>query len=222
MKKIILLSLALAILLVGCGGGSSKSGLKKNKYVGSLPAIYADYALAKKADEAKIDKLYKKGNFKKIMKEAEKQEKEQKLRRKKFDADIEAEKARIAGTEIPVSYSKDLQASDMLFYNVAPVKLNERCYAEVFLSAKQDFTVPGGGQQSYAIYCRLITKDGTTIRKDIMYPVSWSSKPISFTAGEKLGQKGDKHDILIHPYSDPELYANFAGIEFITEEEYNK
>lgn len=70
MKKTLSL-LTCAILLAGCSGGG-KSGLKKNDYLGNLPALYADHALRVEAIEfetnAKGEKLMAGGqaNYDKI------------------------------------------------------------------------------------------------------------------------------------------------------------
>ena len=215
------------MILTSCGGGGETSGLKKNQYLGSLPAIYANYNAEKKAHEAKIEeqgmKLMAGGekNTNKIMKLMKEDEETSKAMKEKMKTDVSAEIAKIAGKEIPVSYSKELTDSGELFYHVSPVKLidnNGGLAIAIILSAKSDFEVPRMKGHDYSTYFRLIATDGSTIIKSVLLPVKLDTKVLSFAAGEQL----QENKFSIHISNKPELYADFAGIEFISKDEYNK
>ena len=226
--KAILLSLVCGAIFTGCGGsGSSGSGskLKKNQFVGSLPAIYADYAAQKKAHEAKIEeqgqKLIAGGekNKDKILKLMKEDEEATQAMKEKFQADVKAEIAKVAGKEVPVSYSKALLESEELFYNVAPAKLvdNKGDLAIGFsFSAKRDFEVPRLKGHDYVTYFRLITSEGSTITKSLLLTVKLENTAFSIAAGELLQEN-------MFPLSmsgKSSRYADFAGVEFITKAEY--
>ena len=216
-------------ILVSCGGGGggSTSKVKKNQYLGSLPALYADYNAKKELHEAKIEeqgnKLMAGGekNADKIMKLMKEDETTTKAMKEKLKADVSAEIAKMAGNEVPVSYSKALQNSNELFYQVAPAKLvanKDDVSIAILLSSKNDLEVPRMKGYDYSTYFRLIASDGSTIIKSVLLPVKLDTKPISFTAGEQLLE----NNFPVYMSNKPELYANFAGIEFITKDEYNE
>jgi len=215
------------MILVSCGGGGgSKSEGKKNPYLGSLPSIYAKYNAEKESLEKKIEekglKLMSGGekNSDKIMKLMQEDEATSKVLKEKMNADASAEIAKIAGKEIPLSYTKSLSDSEELFYNVAPVKLvdNKGTLAiEIALSAKSDFDVPRMKGYDYSAYFRLITSDGSTITKSVLLPVKLEYKAFSIAAGEQLSLS----NFPLYVSNQPEVYADFAGIEFITKEEYD-
>ena len=218
--------LVCGMMLTSCGGDSGKSGLKKNPYLGSLPAIYAGYNAEKKAHEAKVEeqgqKLMAGGekNADKIMKLMMEEQETAKAMKEKMKTAVSAEIAKIAGKEIPVSYSKALLDSDELFYNVAPLKLvgnKEELVLVISLSAKSDFEVPRMKGYDYSTYFRFITSDGSTITKSVLLPVKLDYKPFSIAAGESLLE----NNFPLHLNNQPELYVDFAGIEFITKAEYD-
>ena len=211
---------------MGCGGGSSKkSGLKKNDYLGSLPALYADYELAKKADNKKIDKLHETGNLNKIMKEVAKIEKEAKERDAKHRADVKAEIEKIKGKDIPFTCS---EAFKKLNCDVTSLKIKSGDDLGVsFIApivAKSDFVVSykNKNDDDYEyVYYRVVAKDGSTIDTHSFFIfLMWGQGP-SFTAGQ-LMRSGDVEATSYFPFSKKsEKWADFAGIEFITREEYN-
>ena len=228
MKKrfnIIIFALVCGAILTNCGGGGGGSGLKKNQYLGSLPAIYANYNAEKKAYEAKIEEQGRKlmdggeKNTDKIMKLMKEDEETTKAMKEKMKTAESAEIAKIAGTEIPVSYSKELTDSDELFYNVSPIKLidsNGELALAISISAKSNFDVPRMKGYDYSTYFRLVAADGSTIIKSVLLPVNLDTKALSFAAGEQLLE----NKFSIHISNKPELYADFAGIEFISKNEY--
>ena len=217
-------ALTLAIFFAGCGGGGSKSGLKKNDYLGSLPAIYADYQLAKKADEEKIDKLHTSGNLNKIMKEVAKIEKEEKERELKFEADLKAEMAKITGKDVPFTCS---EAFKKLNCEVVFMKFSDHSTPGIIASivAKNDFTVSSKERNvddyEYVWY-RAVAKDGSTIDKNsiFLFSVSWGNTK-QFTKGQSLKSGSEYAQTFLSISKKPEQFADFAGIEFITREEFN-
>jgi len=142
----IVICLASIMMFSGCGSGSGGSKLKKNEYLGSLPSICANYEAKRVAFEEKWEKKAEKvSDRKKAMKMIAEYDKEEKAMKEKFDADYKSELEKIVGKEIPVTFSKELQSSGDVFYNVAPVKLvNEegRLAVAISLSAKNNFDVP--------------------------------------------------------------------------------
>ena len=222
----IVFALICGMMLAGCGGGGGKSGLKKNQYLGSLPAIYASYHAEKEVYEAKVreqgEKLMAGGekNAAKIMKLMMEEKETKKAMKEKMKATVSAEIAKIAGKEIPVSFSKALLNSDELFYNVSPIKLvgnNEDLSILISLSAKNDFEVPRMKGYDYCTYFRFITSGGSAITTSVLLPVKLEYKPFSIAAGEQLME----NNYSLSVGAKPELYADFAGIEFITKAEYD-
>ena len=187
------------VILAGCGGGSGSSGLKKNKYLGSLPALHADFELIQKDEkdgEKKLEKLMAKGNVGKLMKEAMKQEKEFNERKKKLYADRSAETKRLAGTEIPFTTSK---AFDELNIKViAPIKLDETGYMVASILTSDNRI------NHNSTYFNALAKDGSII----------GAGSFSYWGGESL--KG------YLSMDNPKEWVKFAGIEFISREEYQQ
>ena len=227
--KNILLLFACGAILTGCGGSgnSSGSGLKKNPYLGSLPAIYANYNAEKKAHEAKIEeqgmKLMAGGekNSAKIMKLMKEDEETSKAMKEKMTAAVNAEIAKVAGKEVPVKFSDALANSKELFYNVGETKLADNKGAlalSLSFSVKNDLEVPRLKGYDYGVYFRIIAADGSTITKSVLLPVKLENKAFTLSAGEHLLDN-------LFPLSIANMaqrYADFAGIEFITKAEYNE
>ena len=232
--KFLVSALACGLILTSCGGGGGSSSggasggskLKKNQYVGSLPAIHADYAAEKKAHEAKMEKqgmqLMAGGekNKDKLTKLMREDEETTKTMKEKFQAAVKAEMAKVAGKEVAVSYSKALLDSDELFYTVAPAKLTDDkgTLAIAFsFSVKHDLEVPRLKGHDYATYFRLIASDGSTIVKSVLLTVKLENKAFTLSAGEHLLD----NSFPLSFSSKPEQYVDFAGVEFITKAEYN-
>ena len=198
-------------MLTGCGGGGSKSGLKKNEFFGNLPRIHADYALQVKADkeanEKRGEKLLKSGNFNKMMTEAAKMEKEEKERDAKFKEKLEAEEAKVTGTAIPFAFSSELQASDPHYtIDAVMVENSQYCFVVIASKIKRNFV----GTRSIEFGYRLIAKDGSTIKAEFveMYGIGENEpKSFCFSAFRNLAHA--------------EAMADFASVEFITAAEAN-
>ena len=219
MKKLFLTTVIVgvaAVIMSGCGGGSKKSGLKKNEYLGALPAIQADFKLEEKADAENLKMLRTKGPAEKWAKENEKV----KEKRRKNEADLKAEWEKIAGKEVPFSYSKAFAES---VYEVASAKLasESKLCIEFTFKVKQDFEVNNKNGDAYRLaYFRAITKDGSTITKGMYNLVHFSwGHPQSFSKGQTIG---NPYALYLFQPKYAEKWADFAGIEFVTEDEYNK
>jgi len=220
--KLACFTVVAAVIMSGCGGGG-KSGLKKNDYLGNLPALHADYELAKKADKEKLEKLMAKGKVNKFQSEAMKQEVAKKARKEKFEADKKAEMEKIVGKDIPFTCS---EAFNKLNCEVASLKFCD-IYGglgmDISVVAKSDFVVDGktNGDDYRSVYFRFAAKDGATIYKSSLsifdYMSVYTKK--SFTKGQSLQDGNSK--VSFYVYDEPEKWVGFASIEFITKEEFN-
>lgn len=228
--QLIALPLLCCIILASCGGdGNSKNSggsLKKNPYLGSLPAIYADYNAEKEAYEKKIEeqgsKLLAGGekNKDKIMKLMKEEEEKTKAMKEKLEATLKAEIQRLNGTELPISYSEQLKQSDEQFYTISGVKLvdnNGKLYMAYVISAKDKMEVPRYAGTGYSAYYRYRAADGSTIQKSVFLPIQADTKPQIFDAGQQLYEG----QVPISMSNRPRRFANFDGVEFISKEEYN-
>lgn len=229
MKKklliIVVSTLICGLFFTNCGSKSS-SGVSKNEYFGALPSIHADYqadidALDKKTEE-EANKLAEGGdkNESKFMKLAEEYEKKEKELKEKFKADIKAETEKLNGVEIPVSFSENLKKSEELFYDISNVKLvndNGKLKMSFKITANKDFEVPEYKGLDYAAYFRYFKKDGSLIMKSVFLPVKMETTPLNIAANQVLLED----DLTMSFGKNAADYADFAGIEFITQEEYN-
>ena len=209
---------------ISCGGGGGKSGLKKNKYLGNLPALVADNELAKKAYKENIDKLHETGNFDKVVKESAKMEKAEKERIKKFEADWKAELEKIETTDIPFTYSEAFKKSD-LYREVSFLKLSAEkgsLHLITSVNAREDFTATSKDNDVYGqIRFRIVASDGSTpdYRYFQLYSLAWSDKR-TFTKGQPINI-GDR-DCYLDISRNTKNWVNFSGVEFITLEEERK
>lgn len=236
-KKSLMIVFALIMcgtMLTNCGGngsGSNSSKLKKNEYLGNLPALYENYETGKdaleKKTEAESEKLLSGGekNYSKIQKLFDDQKIKEKEMKEKFNADVKAELAKIVGKEVPVSFSDKLKNSDKFYFNVSDVKIVEQRgepRISFTITAKDDFTVQSMKGYDYNVYFRLIGADGATLENSTSTTI-----PISLSLDVKSFKKGD---VLLDSYNvigfNLGRYAvdraNFSGIEFISKEEYNE
>jgi len=232
-----------AVIFAGCGGsggtGAGGSGkLTKNNYLGTLPALQARY----KADENAAQEKYKKNvancnDVEKLKKYGAEYTKAKKDLKEQFEADCNAERDRIDGTEIPVSYSKALLESDELFYVASLSKLyfvaNQPLLPSVDFSftAKSDLQIAARESmysfKEYKAYYRVVSSDGSTnALPDELTLIRQETKPQTITAGTALtidpqsGIYGKSRSFING--REPERSVNFAGIEFITQSEYEK
>ena len=198
--------IALTLLFIDCGGsGSNKSGLKKNEFLGNLPALYADFILAQQAHKAKEEKARGLSDFEKIMLEFIKLEKEEEEMNAKFKALIEAEYARGAGAEVPFTFSEALHNSTPR-YRIEKTGFNKSGnFCLNLFAIKINTNIIGTRTLDFGY--RFVAKDGSTIFADYF----------TLYGPELNGVKA--FCIMSHLPSNPEHFVDFASVEFITEEE---
>lgn len=223
MKKIILLTMVAAAILTSCGNGGGNS--KNNQYLGAIPAICADYKATKEA-------LKEKGKTLTTPKEFTKWEEDKKANEEKAIEALRIEAAKIENKPLPISYSKALTESGNLFFTAESVVIpsikeekinmsNTGLAVKPTIIAKEDLEVLPQQRDDYRMYYRLVTSTGKTLQKSFfvlakIYTVHFS-ETISLKTGESLTEGGNNLPIM----KDPEAYSDFAGIEFITKEEFD-
>ncbi|MCL2683077.1 MAG: hypothetical protein FWE63_06310 [Bacteroidales bacterium] len=226
MKKITTMmttALVCGVMFTSCGGGSTaKSGLKNNEFFGALPALHADFALAKEADKEELDKVLESGNLQRITKTSEKIEKRAQERKEKFDAAVEAEWAKVQGRSIPFSFSQAAQET-VLIQNIEITSAKiEGQDVHFHVIAKNDIPrstfVPDSRRswvkENNQIFFRLVSKDGSTI-----YTGKVTIKDQNYTAGQPLlPDFGNTIFVRIFPSSAG--LADFTHIEIISEQEH--
>ncbi len=218
-------ALVCGAIIVSCGGGNGGSKLKKNEYLGNLPALYDGFnlqneALEKEA-EAKAEKFSENNpkDIEKAMKLFGEMMAEQESIKTKFEENVKAELAKVAGKEIPVSYSAALTPWYTATAKVAEAR-NEP-WLSLTITTKEAMTIPAMKGYDYAVYFRLLGPDGTTLEKG-----KGSAAPVKLVTNEQVLPAGQ---VLVEDYNTTgfnlKRYAasrvDFAGIEFITKEEYN-
>ena len=198
---------------VSCGGGS---GLQKNKYLGSFPAIYADYKLAMTNCSGETD--------------PEKLEKKKAEIIAKYEASVKAESKKMAGTEIPVTYSEEFKKLN-LHFDIGAIKITEATIEEddkLFLrysapiAATEDFVVDGSNRYDYQfVWFRTLAKDGSIIQKGFFYLFSLEKgENKSFSKGQSLMREGGDAGSLFIISSNTEKWVHFAGIEILSQAEF--
>jgi len=226
----IIFAIICGVIIYGCGSESGGSGkIKKNEYLGSLPAIYNEYETSLIEAEAKLNKkaeeLMKGGekNYAKLEEMSKEYEVAQKTIKDKFRTNLKAEIEKLVGKEIPVLYNDTLKNSDELYYNVQSIKTiddgGELGYT-VTIVAKEDFIVPAMKSYDYTIYYRLLGDKGTVISHTTtsIIPVTLSQKSVEFSKGEVITEQNRRFQ-----YSNNVTeFAGFSGIEFISKEQYKK
>jgi hypothetical protein len=211
------------IIFWGCGGGSI-SGLKKNKHLGNLPAIYADYELTKKVEDAKAEKTAEKymakGDYNSLMKMGVKFEKLEKERKLKFQTEEKAEWEKIKGNEVPFTVSEAFGELSCKIESV--VFADDPVGIVASIVAKEDFQVNSKNQNDYTtIYYRVVDSDGLTIERNTFYLFYLGWREVkSFKQGELLKSDGEIKDSWSVRHS-PVKWENFSGIEFLTKDEYD-
>jgi len=229
-KKVVAIVLC-GVVLASCGGGGGKSGVKENKYLGKLPAIYADYSANKEAhkekQKEKEEKLARSGkaDFGKLMKLDQEDKDATKAMKEKLETDIANEIAKIEGNEIPVLISEGLKASSKFFYAISAKLVADadkrHISVAIAFTAKDDVVIPRWKSSDYAVYCVFAASDGSPITMSVesVDLFNWSNKDIPVTKGELFKERELSLSSLTY---SPEKYADFAGIQFMTKEEYSE
>ncbi len=235
MKKMrfIVSALACGLILTGCGGsgssGESGGKIRKNDYLGNLPALYANYNAEKAATEKKIEEQGNKlmaggeknaGKLQKLFDDQKAKEKELKT---KFDAEVKAELEKVIGKDIPVAFSEQLKSSDKFFFDVPVVKIAEQRgepRLSISLTAKDNFTVPSMKGYDYSVYFRLAGKDGAPLERSasVILPVTLDRAALPYVKGETLIDSYVAYGFNLGNYPDR---ATLTAVEFISKEEYD-
>ena len=224
MKKRILTTvttIVLAVVMMGCGGGSGsgsgKSSLKKNEYLGNLPAIYANYKSAEETNKMNDKKAQELSSVDKRVKERDRLRKELSDISEKYTAEIKAENAKLAGKEIPFKSSKGLEN---LKYEVQSVKIDAEGKLVISFIFNEDFKINSKNIQDYRqSYLRFFAKDGSTIGQTVSYNFG-SAEGVSGITVKKDDLKVVDISSLHFIKSNAEKWVDFAGIEFVSAEEY--
>ena len=239
MKKLAILVVA-ATMMAACGGGGigggSKSGLKKNEFLGNLPAIYADYALAEKALKKEKEALLKErgitenmsnNEIRAMLQALDSKEKEKFMERAEAldDKDSEIFRAYIAAVkaEMAILGGKPLQFTTSEAFNKLKIEVldvrmhNESADFEARIVAKEDFEITRDNSRMYDYVCyREVAKDGSTIYAGL--------KKIRHSRGniKKGWTMINEGSFGFYLTGHAEHYVDFERIEFINREEYNK
>lgn len=224
MKRLLTIAVCGA-MLAGCGGGGTKgSKLSKNDYLGTLPALYDAYntqkAEAEKSLETESTKLMEGGekNYDKVQKMFDDAMSAEKERETKFKADVAAELPTLAGKNVPVTYSEGLTP----FYAAAATigEGKNEPVVLITLTAKDALTVPSMKGLDYAAYFCLVDAAGTPLERSasVILPIKLAQTETAFTAGQEL-VKDYSFGFNLGNYAASRV--GFAGLKFITQEEYN-
>jgi len=229
MTKIGVAMLTCSVVLVGCGGGGgSKSGLKPNELLGNLPAIHADYKAVSNESAERISKVKNSGNWQKALEVAAKEATIASENSEKFQADSNAEWTKIDGKDVPFAVSK---AFEKLNVQVESVKLCAEYHGfTAVVTAKKDFDVSNSwnaSQNNYTeykeLYFRILAKDGSELDRSNTYLAYLGFElSKSYKKGESILFNNKTPRAAFSLGSKPESWVDFASIEFITQEEYNK
>lgn len=218
-------ALVCGAMIVSCGGGNGGSKLKKNAYLGNLPALYDGYNIQNEALEKEAEKKaegLKEGNPKdieKAMKLFGEMMAKQETIKTEFEEKVKAELEKVAGKEIPVSYSAAL--TPWFTASATVVDYSDDPYLSLTVTTKEAMTVPAMKGYDYSVYFRLLGKDGTTLEsgKGSAAPVKFETREQTFTAGQVVSEDYKAMGFNLDDYAASRV--DFAGVEFITKEEYN-
>jgi hypothetical protein len=196
------------VMLYACGGGGAK-----NEYLGNLPGLYEKFS----NEEANVKASLK---DEKDMSKLTKAFEEMTAKEKQLEADVAAEVAKIAGREIPVTYSDALTSSGGQYFNAKAVTAENKrggLNLVVSLTAKDAFTSTEAQAKEWVCYY-LADKDGAPIEG-----TRWGTAPLynktaaAFGAGDQI----DKLDRYLDIKKNPAGYAKLASVRFVTREEYD-
>ncbi len=222
-----------AAVLSNCGGsGSGGEGggkVRKNDFLGNLPALYTNYNAEKTGMEKKIEqeseKLMAGGekNYDKVQKLFDDQKIKEKALKEKFQADVKAEMEKVVGKDIPVTFSEELKNSDKFFFDVPVVKVAEQKgepRLAISLTAKDNFTVPSMKGSDYSVYFRLVGKDGAPLERSasVILPVKLDRAALPYMKGETMIDSYVAYGFNLGKYPDR---ATLTAVEFISKEEYD-
>ena len=208
--------LAGVVMFSGCGGGNGSSGAggKSNKFFDDLPKIYIDYNAQEKALEEKGKAAIvaeDKDAYAKAVKASEELQ-------AKFEEYKKAGWEKIAGREIPFSFSPAAQELELIKnIDITSAKLGEgdsKGNVVFTVKAKNDISsklLDKGG----FLFCKFVAADGSAL-----YTGSFSFNPAkNYTAGQSMTYYDVNPSIMI--IDSVALLSDFAKIEFVTQQEYD-
>lgn len=161
-------------------------------------------------------------DYPKLLKLSEKYEAKEKTMDKQFQTDLAAESLKFAVKDVPFSYSDLLKNSKGLFYEITNVCTALNSDGEPILvyslKANKDFIVPKYQNMDYTIYFRFIDKDKSALENGagVIMPIATNFEPVSVKAGDAFPEQQYPVSVGI-----PNR-ANFAGVEFLSNEEHKK
>jgi uncharacterized lipoprotein YehR (DUF1307 family) len=225
---IIALVAVIGFSMAACGGGAKKSGLKDNQYLGTLPALHADYELAKSAPaRIKAEKKIENSSSEKRSQLREKEEKVLEEIENKFEKAIEAEWTKINDRDVPFTVSAAFQELPIQIDSVRVRSNDDYSGLLVTVTAKQDFSMRRTSDNGYrdvsSLFFKILAKNGSVISQSFTELVRETRLPKSYKEGEDIKDEGLRNpDIRLNLdfYSDHTKLADFANVEFVTRNEF--
>ena len=228
MKKTIGTVLICGLIMTACGG-TPKSGLPSNKFLGNLPVLYADFNLANEKDKEKLNELYQKVQS---TQNAEYQKLDQKVylakieREEKLKKDVQVEWAKLDGKKIPFTVSDGFKALNLQVNDLYIDGKNQRLVAKIV--ATKEIAVDRKNLNMYgSLQYNVLAKDGSVQLSGcyFSYALRPSDHPLLFQPrtykqGESLYWSGDD-TIIDEPITSitASAFIDFASIEFISRSE---
>lgn len=202
--------------MLGCSGGGTGGSKLNNQYLGTIPAIHADYNTQKAILDEKKQKMKDVNDYLKYHNEHDNA-------LQKATEKLLAEAAKITEKPIPILFSDKFNESGNLFFTVksavipsientkATIK-HDGLEIKMVILSNDDVKISNQQWVKYELHYRLVTTDGTTLRKGKSLPSN-----NQFKAGDSMMEPSIHLSIM----NNPELWADFAGVEFITKEEFD-
>lgn len=215
----VLFGCAITLSFSACGGsstsGTTASGSSSNELVGNLPSLVADLQALKVTHEEEIKKCT---NMDEAMKLSKKQEEEKAAIKKQIIAVGE----KLGGKPIPYKVSEGLfytLSSAPMIQGIDEAMAGKAAIIEITFTAaqKEALTIPRLGAMEYRICYKYVDSKGAPIQAGILFPIEQNTQPVTLAAGQAYGKE---FKISISISKNPQKWADFAEIVFITPEEY--
>ena len=219
MKRLAIITLT-AIMMASCGGDSAtKSGLKKNEYLGNIPALYADYELARQAHIEVSNELrnrIRETNSSEARKQLDKESDKFDRIAEKILTKVESELAKIDGNPIVFALSETMEKLNIkveyLIFRADDFTLK----MQVSFVALHDFEINTYNWRNYdQIHYNIMSEKGWIIRTgrfDLVYLQHGQTRTIA--KGQTFG-----NEVILNVDQRSECWAEFAGIVFYTSED---
>ena len=209
----ILFAIICGMFIASCGGGSGKK-LASNDYLGDLPnLVYQKHisdSVFKEKLEAEVSKAKLAGKFNeaKAMQIYEKYKIADKEANKKYDADVEAIKAKLVGKAIP------FEVEEGLGYKVISCKISDvksgtvNAEFELEIIDAKEANVSRWGKPSVSVRFHNIDKEGNILGSE------YGSSAYVELSGKDDGSTGKGIAYISFYAKNAAEYANFAKIKF--------